>query len=49
MYVSGTNLPTPVGAMHGSFQMVNVDADEDDRFDALVNRFRLISHGRRAT
>ncbi|MDE2149075.1 MAG: Co2+/Mg2+ efflux protein ApaG [Gammaproteobacteria bacterium] len=37
-YSSGCPLPTPVGTMHGSFEMI---ADNGDRFDALIAPFRL--------
>ena len=37
-YTSGTALATPVGTMHGSYQMVT---DAGDSFDALIEPFRL--------
>ncbi len=41
-YTSGCVLPTPVGTMHGSFQMV---ADDGHTFDANVRPFRLANPG----
>lgn len=37
-YSSGCPLGTPVGTMHGSYQMVTEDGDN---FDALIEPFRL--------
>jgi ApaG protein len=37
-YTSGCPLNTPVGTMHGSFQMVN---EGGESFDALIEPFRL--------
>jgi ApaG protein len=37
-YTSGCPLNTPVGTMHGSFQMVTQGGDS---FDALIGAFRL--------
>ena len=37
-YTSGCPLTTPVGTMHGSFQMVAADGDH---FDAMIDPFRL--------
>jgi ApaG protein len=37
-YTSGTMLETPVGTMHGSYQMV---ADDGTEFDAEINVFTL--------
>lgn len=37
-YTSYCPLPTPVGTMHGSFQMVR---DDGSRFDAAIDPFRL--------
>ncbi len=37
-YTSGTILDTPVGVMHGSYQMI---ADDGERFDAEISPFRL--------
>ncbi len=37
-YTSGTLLPTPVGAMHGSYQMVG---DDGTHFDATIPSFTL--------
>lgn len=37
-YTSGCPLTTPVGTMHGSFQMVAADGDQ---FDAMIKPFRL--------
>lgn len=37
-YTSGTVLDTPVGSMHGSYQMV---ADDGNKFDATIAPFRL--------
>lgn len=39
-YTSGTILPTPVGAMHGSYGMVG---DDGIRFDAEIPAFSLAS------
>ena len=41
-YVSGCLLPTPVGAMHGSYQMVAADGQ---RFDAPIAPFTLAAPG----
>jgi len=37
-YTSGTILETPVGSMHGSYQML---ADDGERFDAIISPFTL--------
>ncbi|MGH8462044.1 MAG: Co2+/Mg2+ efflux protein ApaG [Stenotrophobium sp.] len=37
-YTSGCPLTTPVGTMHGSFQMA---ADDGEKFDAKIEPFRL--------
>ncbi len=37
-YTSGTVLETPVGSMHGSYQMVS---DDGDQFDATIPAFTL--------
>jgi ApaG protein len=37
-YTSGCPLHTPVGTMHGSFEMVAVDGQ---RFEAVISPFRL--------
>lgn len=37
-YSSGCPLPTPVGTMHGTYQMVN---SRGDRFDAKIAPFTL--------
>src|ERR1044071_1209770 len=37
-YTSGTMLETPVGTMHGSYQML---ADDGTRFDATIKPFTL--------
>lgn len=37
-YTSGCPLSTPVGTMHGSYQMVT---DDGENFDALIEPFRL--------
>ncbi len=37
-YTSGTALATPVGTMHGSYQMV---AEDGNKFDAEIPRFTL--------
>jgi ApaG protein len=37
-YTSGCPLSTPVGTMHGSFQMMT---DDGETFDALIEPFRL--------
>jgi ApaG protein len=37
-YTSGCPLPTPVGTMHGSYEMVAVDGQ---RFEAAISPFRL--------
>jgi len=41
-YSSGTLLPTRVGTMQGSYQML---ADDGERFDALIAPFRLAVPG----
>jgi ApaG protein len=41
-YSSGCVLETPVGTMHGSYQMV---ADDGERFDAPIAPFRLAIPG----
>ena len=41
-YTSGCVLPTPVGSMHGSFQMI---ADDGHPFDAIIKPFRLAKPG----
>jgi ApaG protein len=41
-YSSGAVLETPVGTMHGSYQMV---ADDGERFDAPIAPFRLAIPG----
>jgi ApaG protein len=41
-YSSGAVLETPVGAMHGSYQMV---ADDGEQFDAPIAAFRLAMPG----
>lgn len=41
-YGSGCPLPTPIGTMHGSFQMVT---DEGEGFDARIAPFRLAVPG----
>ncbi|GAC1629348.1 MAG: Co2+/Mg2+ efflux protein ApaG [Nevskia sp.] len=38
-YTSGCPLGTPVGTMHGSYQMVDIDSEEN--FDAYIEPFRL--------
>lgn len=37
-YTSGTMMETPVGSMHGSYQMVSND---DEHFDAIIKPFTL--------
>lgn len=37
-YTSGTILETPVGSMHGSYQML---ADDGERFEAIITPFTL--------
>lgn len=37
-YTSGCPLPTPMGTMHGTYQMVN---DRGERFDANIAPFTL--------
>ncbi len=37
-YTSGCPLPTPMGTMHGSYQMVN---QRGERFDAVIQPFTL--------
>ena len=37
-YTSGTAMATPVGTMHGSYQMV---AEDGNKFDAEIPRFTL--------
>ena len=39
-YTSGAVLESPVGTMHGSYQMV---ADDGARFDALIPEFALLA------
>ena len=49
-YHSATNLPTPTGHMHGSFQMKLIDEQErasTTGFDALIQPFPLT--GRKGT
>ena len=41
-YSSGTVLETPVGSMHGSYQMVG---DDGEQFDAPIAAFRLAKPG----
>ena len=41
-YTSGCPLDTPVGTMHGSFQMT---VDNGDEFDAQIDPFRLAVPG----
>lgn len=41
-YTSGCPLDTPVGTMHGSFQMTS---EKGDHFDALIDPFRLAVPG----
>src|ERR1700689_3624169 len=41
-YSSGTVLETPVGAMQGSYEMID---DEGQRFDAPIQPFRLAMPG----
>jgi ApaG protein len=41
-YTSACPLPTPVGTMQGSFQMVT---DEGEQFDALIDPFTLAYPG----
>ncbi|MFF7709854.1 Co2+/Mg2+ efflux protein ApaG [Pseudomonas sp. NPDC007930] len=41
-YTSGTVMPTPVGIMHGTYQMVAADGSH---FDALIAPFRLAVPG----
>ena len=41
-YSSGAVIETPVGTMHGSYQMV---ADDGDQFDAPIAPFRLAKPG----
>lgn len=41
-YSSGTMIETPVGAMQGSYQMVD---DDGERFDAPIAPFRLAMPG----
>ena len=38
VYTSGTFMNTPVGAMHGSYQMI---ADDGVKFDAIIPSFTL--------
>lgn len=42
-YASGCPLPTPVGTMHGSYEMCRIDSGE--RFDAKIAPFRLAVPG----
>lgn len=37
-YTSGTQLPTPIGTMHGSYEML---ADDGTRFNASIRPFSL--------
>ena len=37
-YTSGTFMNTPVGTMHGSYQMI---ADDGEKFDAIIPSFTL--------
>ncbi len=37
-YTSGTMMETPVGSMHGSYQMI---ANDEHNFDALIEPFTL--------
>lgn len=39
-YVSGCPLPTPTGAMQGSYRML---AEDGEAFDAAIPRFRLMA------
>src|ERR1700722_18940991 len=41
-YASGAVLETPVGAMHGSYEMID---DDDQRFDVPIRPFRLAMPG----
>ncbi|MGH8206963.1 MAG: Co2+/Mg2+ efflux protein ApaG, partial [Steroidobacteraceae bacterium] len=41
-YSSAAALETPVGSMHGSYQMI---ADDGSRFDAPIPAFRLAIPG----
>jgi ApaG protein len=41
-YSSGAVIETPVGVMHGSYQML---ADDGERFDAPITPFRLAKPG----
>lgn len=41
-YTSACPLPTPVGSMQGSFQMIT---DEGEQFDALIEPFTLAPPG----
>jgi ApaG protein len=41
-YVSGCPLPTPVGAMHGAYQMITADGE---RFEATIAPFTLAAPG----
>ena len=41
-YTSGTMLETPVGAMQGTYEMID---DNGQRFDALIQPFRLAMPG----
>ena len=40
-YTSACPLSTPVGTMHGEFNMVVNGAEQPDKFDALIEPFRL--------
>ncbi len=42
-YTSGTQIATPVGSMHGSYDML---ADDGTRFDAQIRPFSLGDRGR---
>jgi len=37
-YTSGTVMESPVGSMHGSYQMIS---DDDEKFDAIIPAFTL--------
>lgn len=42
-YTSGCELRTPIGTMHGTYQMVR---DDGDGFDAEIAAFSLVASGR---
>ncbi len=42
-YTSGTQIETPVGSMHGSYQML---ADDGTQFDAEIRPFSLANRSR---